>query len=638
MALRRQSMTLLIISWLCVITIASAHAADRPNILWITAEDMSPTLGCWGDEYAYTPNIDALAKESVIYTQAFATAPVCSPARSCLISGCYATSLGTQRLRSAFPIPDRIVGFPSLLRQAGYYCTNNVKTDYNVADMAAMIRDSWDACSSEANWRGRAEGQPFFAVFNHMTSHQSRTMVWPYDQFRSQVQSQLPPDKIHDPDLAPVPPYYPDTPRIRKCVARYYDCVSVMDQEVGQLLEQLEQDGLAEDTIVFFYSDHGSGMPRHKRLILDSGLHVPLLVRFPKKYQHLAPAQAGERLGRLVSFVDFPPTVLKLCGIEVPSYMQGLPFLSQDVQPGQGDGLPRRSYVYGARDRVDEAYDLARSVRDNQYLYVRNFMPHLSYNQPSFYSDQGEIRDEIRRFAREHWDELSPAQRHYVAATRPLEELYDVQADPQNLHNLAESAEHQDTLKRMRRELARWMLETRDAGFLPEAEAWRRAGHSTVFELVQDPERYPLQRIIQAASLVGVRTDSLATRVQMLHDDDAAVRYWAAVGFVAMRDRAKPVRKELMEALEDASPAVRIEAATALVDCGESEQALAVLVNELENEDGSVALHAARTIELLDVRTPAVIAAMKAARSQAAGPGDMKMFMRFVVDAFLEGP
>lgn len=211
-------------------------AAEQPNILWITAEDMSPTLGCWGDSYADTPSIDRLARDGVRYTNTFATAPVCSPVRSCLITGCYATSLGTQRLRSTFPIPAMMQGFPALLRAAGYFCTNNVKTDYNTSNEPAIIAASWDECSDKAHWRHRPKGRPFFSIFNIMTSHQSRTMVWPYDQFKQEVQSRLGPNRIHDPKQAPIPPYYPDTPVVRRTIARFYDCVSVMDQTVGKIL------------------------------------------------------------------------------------------------------------------------------------------------------------------------------------------------------------------------------------------------------------------------------------------------------------------------------------------------------------------------------------------------------------------
>ena len=352
--------------------------ADQPNILWITAEDMSPTLGCYGDKFAITPNIDRLAKQSVRYTKAFASAPVCSPSRSCLITGCYPPSLSTQQMRSGFAIPESMRGFPELLRKRGYYTSNNVKTDYNTGNYAEIIKHSWNESSATAHWRKRTDKtQPFFSIFNLMTSHQSRSMVWPYERFKKEVQSKLSASEIHDPAKTPLPPYYPDTPLIRREVARFYDCVTAMDKEVGDILKQLEKDDLSKNAIVFFYSDHGSGMPRHKRALLESGMHVPLMIRFPKKWQHLAPAKPGTTTERLVSFVDYAPTVLSLTGIAIPEAMQGKPFL------GSKNSKPRR-YVYGHRDRVDEVRDLARSVRDSRYLYIRNYMPHLGYNPVSY--------------------------------------------------------------------------------------------------------------------------------------------------------------------------------------------------------------------------------------------------------------
>lgn len=289
MTSRFRSVTFAIVAVSCCLILGQRSAtADQPNILWITAEDMSATLGCYGDSFATTPNIDRFAKQSSRFTHAFATAPVCSPSRACLINGCIATTQGTHAMRSRFPLPAEMKGFPSILRQAGYYTTNNVKTDYNSAAEESIIAASWDDNSETADWRGRKTNQPFFSTFNLMTSHQSRTMVWPYKQFEDEVQSQLRANEIHDPGRVPLPPYYPDTPLVRKTLARYYDCVTVMDTQVGEILKQLEADGLADDTIVFFYSDHGSGMPRHKRALFDSGMHVPLLIRFPDKYQHLA--------------------------------------------------------------------------------------------------------------------------------------------------------------------------------------------------------------------------------------------------------------------------------------------------------------------------------------------------------------
>ena len=395
----------------CLFLASMVMADDRPNILWIVAEDMSPTLGCYGDEYATTPNIDRLAEQSVRYTNAFATAPVCSPSRSCLITGCYATSLGTQQMRSAFPIPDFIRGFPALLREKGYYTSNNYKTDYNTSSADRIIAESWDESSTRAHWRRRADqSRPFFSIFNIMTSHQSRSMVYTQKRFRDEVQSKLSQAGIHVPEDAPLPAYYPDTLVTRRIVARYYDCVTAMDAQVGQILRQLVEDGLADNTIVFFYSDHGSGMPRHKRLLHDSGMHVPLLIRFPPKYAHLASGKPTEVEDRLVSFVDFAPTVLKLAGVDVPEYMQGSAFLGSESED-------EREFVYGHRDRIDEVVDLSRSVRDKRYLYIRNFMPLRSWNQYSSYSDLSEIRHELYRLA--EGTEMSQPQAHYAGPTKP---------------------------------------------------------------------------------------------------------------------------------------------------------------------------------------------------------------------------
>ena len=409
----------------------SLEASDLapPSILWITVEDMSPTLGCYGDEFADTPNIDQLAEESVLYTNAFAASPVCSPSRSTLITGMYNASMGTNQMRSANRLPTGVKGFPSFLRDAGYYTSNNVKTDYNCAESERLIGESWNESSDSAHWRGKAEDQPFFSVFNDMTTHQSRTMVWPHEAFRQHIQSTLSADEVSDPSEAPVPPYYPDNEIVRRTMARFYDCVKVMDGNVRRILDQLEDDGLADETIVFFYSDHGSGMPRHKRLLLDSGMRVPLMVRFPEKYQHLAPAEPGTRLDRPVSFVDFPATILNLTGQPIPEYMQGTPFLG----PGSEE---EREFVYGTRDRVDEAFDMARSVRDRRYLYVRNYMPHLSYNQPSVFSDLGEIRHSITELAASDPGSMTAPQLAYAGPFKPVEEFYDCHADPENIHNL----------------------------------------------------------------------------------------------------------------------------------------------------------------------------------------------------------
>lgn len=609
----------------------ASRPCQRPNILWITCEDMSPQLGAWGDGYARTPNIDRLAGESIRYTRAFATAPVCSPVRSCLISGLYATAMGTANLRSGFPFPEAVKGLPAYLRQAGYFTTNNVKTDYNTGSAKKVIKEAWDQCSNTAHFRHRKPGQPFFAIFNDMVSHQSRTMVWPYAQFKKDVQSDLTAEERHDPDKAPVPPYYPDTPVVRRTVARFYDCVTVMDRHTGRLLAQLEADGLADDTIVFFYSDHGSGMPRHKRALLDSGMHVPLLVRFGKNCRHLAPKAPGSIVDDLVSFVDFPPTLLSLLGLPIPDYMQGQPFLGSAAQK-----VTPRTAVYGARDRVDEAYDCARSIRTRDWLYIRNYMPHLSYNQPSFFSDQGEIRQEINRLA-EEGKLTHPAQLHYAGPTRPIEELYHVKDDPKQLNNLAGAKEHTSLLASLRKRLRDWILDTRDLGFLPEALLAERMGEATPFAMARDSRKYPLAEILDTAELVGQGNEVIPEQIKRLNHDDAAVRYWAALGLKAVGAKTPAVMAVLSEALSDPVPSVQVEAAEALCRLDhETEKCLALLAEKLKGKNLRIALRAARALQLLGEKARPVLPVLREVLKRVrAGRGDENMFLRFSLDTAL---
>ena len=309
--------------------LAPVHGAtnpDRPNILWITCEDISPNLGCFGDLYAVTPNLDRLATEGVRYTNAFAVIGVCAPARSTLITGMYAPSLGTHPMRCRGTLPDYVRCFPEYLRDAGYYCTNNVKTDYNFA----TPESAWDESSRQAHWRKRRAGQPFFSVFNFTSCHESQIRL-PEEKYAERT-ADFTSRQRHDPALATIPPYHPDTPEVRRDWARYADMITYMDREVGALLAELDADGLADDTIVIFFSDHGAGMPRSKRWLYDSSLRVPMIVRFPKKYQHLAPGEPGAITDRLVSFVDFAPTVLSLAGVLIADHMQGEPFLGEQAR------------------------------------------------------------------------------------------------------------------------------------------------------------------------------------------------------------------------------------------------------------------------------------------------------------------
>ena len=620
---------------LLMLVVGRSAAADRPNILWITVEDMSPTLGCYGDSFANTPHLDAFAKQAVRYTHAFAVSPVCSPSRSCLITGVHPVTLGTLQMRSGLPLPSEVRGFPSYLREVGYFCTNNVKTDYNTGDAARLIEESWDESSAKAHWRHekRKEGQPFFAIFNDMSSHQSRTTVWPHEVFVREVQSKLSKSEIHDPAKVSLPPYYPDTPVIRKEWARMYDCVTVMDKNTGRLLTELEEDGLAEDTIVFFYSDHGTGMPRGKRMLYDSGMQVALMVRFPKKYRHLAPSAPGTVNEELVSFVDFPSTALHLAGLERPVYLQGRNFLGADVDAP-------REFVYGCRDRVDEVYEFSRSVRSKRFLYIRNYHSYLSHNQPSVFPDLGAIRREITRLAGDSSVSLSAAQRDYAGPRKLSEALYDCEADPHNLQNLiapkmspavaAELKKHREAFVAERKRLL-------DPGPIPESEMWKwiRSERKPLRDILLGKSNHQpdLDAAWAAADLVDRGSEQQL--LTLLKSTDPSERYW---GIIGLRSRDYEGKEKVVDFLDDIAPSVRIETADWLArDEKHRQAALARLKSELGHNDWWVALRACRAIELLGMEAKPLLPAMKelyAANRNKKGDGPF--YLAFSSGAFLD--
>lgn len=558
-----------------------SEARPRPNVLWITCEDMSPNLGCYGDNYAITPRLDQLAAESIRYTHAFSVAGVCAPSRSCLITGMYPSTIGSQHMRCTTRLPDFIQCFPEYLRAAGYYCTNNSKEDYNFK----TPRAAWDESSPRAHWRKRAAGQPFFAVFNLTITHESQIRL-PDGAFAKRTAS-LAPNERHDPAKAPIPAWQPDTPVVRRDWARYYDLITAMDKQAGDLLDQLAADGLSEDTIVFFFSDHGVGLPRGKRWLYDSGMRVPLLVRFPKRHRAGAPGEPGTTCDRLVSFVDFAPTILSLAGVDIPRHLQGAAFL------GQRAAAPRE-YVYGIRDRMDERYDLTRAVRDARWKYIRNYRPELPYAQPLEYMDEMPTMREWRRLAAE--GKLTGPAGNFMRPTKPVEELYDTQADPAEIQNLAADEAYREVLERLRSAHSRWIDETHDLGFLPEAEIWRRAGDGTPYDLAHDPVRYPRERIVAAATRPEANAAHLAAG---LADDDAAVRWWALVRFQRDEDNAEKSLPLLVGAAADPAPSVSMAAAEILCQMGRLQKGLAVLKAGLLSDRPYVRLDAANRLDQL---------------------------------------
>ncbi len=452
--------------------------AGRPNILWIVSEDNTTMLGCYGDQFATTPHIDKLASEGVLYTNAYSQ-PACALSRSTLITGMLATSLGTEQMRSNYPIPDFIQFFPEYLRQAGYYATNNAKEDYNTVKR----RNVWNESSEKASYINRNPGQPFFAVFNLGTTHESSIGV-------HKSQGKL----IHDPDKVIVPPYLPATPEMKNDFALYYDKIEEMDKQVADLLKELDDAGLKDNTIVFYYSDNGGVLGRSKRFMYDSGLHIPLIIRFPEKYASLAPAPIGSQTDRIVSFEDFAPTILSLAGVEIPSYMQGKPFLGKQQ-------VPEKEYAYGFRGRIDESLEMIRTIRSKKYRYIRNFMPHKIYGQYNEYLWQAKS---MASWENSYKAGSLNAMQSTFWHQKPSEELYDTESDPYNVNNLAGNKNYKVVLEKMRKDCKSIIIKSKDTGFIPESMRVTISKNNTVYDYAHS-DNYPLERILETADMGTTR-------------------------------------------------------------------------------------------------------------------------------------
>ncbi len=540
-------------------------ASERPNILWLTSEDHGPEMGCYDDPIARTPHVDALAAKGMLFHRAWSTHPVCAPARSAIITGLHANSSGGVHMRSMVPMPTGAKMFPEYLREAGYYCTNNVKEDYNLPKTA----QTWDDSSNQAHWSNRPAGQPFFAVFNSTKSHES--------QIRSR-----PHQAITDPSQVRVPAYHPDLPEVREDWAQYYDKISEADADAGARLRELALAGLADDTIVFYYGDHGHGLPRGKRWPSNSGLHVPMVVYFPPKWQHLAPVEyaPGGRSERLVDFVDLAPTVLSIAGMRPPEWMQGHAFAG----PHQTAPQP---YIYGSRGRMDERQDTVRSITDGRYVYLRNFFTHVSQAQRVTY----QFQTPTTRVWRELFDAggTNEEQSIFWRVPKAPEELYDLQTDPDEVRNLASLPEYGPVLARLRTALYAHLEEIRDVTFLPESDMHARSAGGSPHDMARRAGIYPFERVFAAADLASrYEVDAAPQLRAWLTDSDSAVRYWAVMGF-HMRGRAAVLGEvaRLRRALNDDSPWVRIAAAETLGTHGEPQDlapALAVLREQADPE------------------------------------------------------
>lgn len=538
--------------------VLSTHAADRPNILWLTSEDNGPNYGCYGDSYATTPNIDALAAKGIRFKRCWSNAPVCAPARTCLISGRWAPSDSAENMRSSVPLPEGHQMYPQLLRAAGYYCTNNDKEDYNLIKPKDGKKDLvWDQSGKTAHWKNRPAGQPFFAVFNNQITHESQIRRKPHTL-------------IHDPAKAPVPPFHPDTPEVRHNWAQYYDNITLMDSKLGDYLAELEKAGLAEDTIIMHYGDHGAGMPRFKRWPYNTGLQVGLIMYFPNKWKHLAPKgyTPGGVNEELISFIDISASLLSIAGVRPPDYFHGRVFGGQF--PSQDPEAPK--YIHGFRGRMDERYDLVRSTTDGRYVYIRNYMPQLPYGQYLNYMfqqattqvwkdlfDQGKLNELQSRF----WK------------TKPSEELYDLESDPWETVNLANQPAHAETKDRLAKAQRQWLTQVNDLGFIPEGERERQSNGASPADVFAEKSasKDKTGDIISAADLATNDTETKPESLAALLDDFIpAIRYWAVIGHLARGEKMIQANAaKLEEMLQDESPSVRIAAAETLIStCDEA--------------------------------------------------------------------
>jgi uncharacterized sulfatase len=587
----------------------AAGGNTLPNILWISCEDISSHLGCFGEKHAITPNIDKIASEGVRYTHAFTVHGVCAPSRTGIITGMYPSSFGSVNMRCKAKAPDHIKCFTRYLRDAGYYCTNCEKEDYNFV----RSEDAWDQSDPEAHWKNRPAGKPFFSVFNFFDTHESK--LWSSKDFENTRPKKLKKSQWQNPDNMAVPPLYPDTDAVRKDYARLFEKVTEFDRFVGECIDQLKQANLYEDTIIFIWSDHGNGLPRAKRHLYDTGTLSPLIVRIPEKYRVAGQGKPNSIDDQLVNFIDLGPTVMNLAGVEIPEEMHGRAFLGRNLSA-------KRGYIFGARQRIDERHDMVRAVRDKKYRYLRNFENYNPYFFHIEYAEKCNTMQELRKLYAEGG--LDTAQAQWMADERPFEELYDLENDPYELCNLADDAKYASVKKKLRSVLEEWMLQTRDTGFLPEPELLAGAlEYGSEYTILHRPGgEQLLEKLLKMANIAGRPQDSDRPQIDAaLKDENASVRYWAVTAIGQLKEATQEDLLQLEKATADTSPSVRIAAARSLYWKGDKDMAVKVAESEL-NQDSPPAGVVHFAMEALDNMLPESASAVDSVKKIQANNHD----------------
>jgi arylsulfatase A-like enzyme len=494
---------------------------SKPNVVWITIEDTSPDfIGCYGNNQVKTPNIDALAKEGVRFTNAHSTNTVCSPSRHTIITGMRTSADGCGHHRSTFKIPSYVKGFASYLKEAGYFTSNNHKTDYNIHNEKSFIQQNWTVQGNKADYIYREDkSQPFFSIFNIDESHQSRTMTESHAWYEKNVLTQLNLEEIIKPDGLIVLPFYKSNENNQRNMARLYNSLQAMDKKVGQIIQKIKDAGEWDNTIVFFFADHGQGMPRFKTNASRLGTQVPFIIRLPEKYKILIKPSQNNTYNDLVTFEDLAPTMINLVsGNMPPSYLNGRIFLGPRAQSTD-------NVFWGCRDNTDEVIDMGRTIIKGDYIYERIYYPHLPILQRQEYFDRSDIVTQMRNdLANGNLDSLQAS----IFKPRSAEYLFNIKTDKWETTNLASDKKYASILAEMRKHNQQKIKAYNDLGFIPQTELARINATDTL--LIWKNKNYDINKYLQVAEMVGMGKKHLKKQIKLLKDNDAIVRYWTIIG------------------------------------------------------------------------------------------------------------
>ena len=515
-----------------------------PNIVWLTTEDNAAQhMDLYSPGAAAMPNLEKLAQEGVVFNHAFSNAPVCSVARSTMITGCYAPRIFTQyhRRTQRVPLPEGVMPFPYYLKEAGYYTTNNNKEDYNFI----LPKGVWDESSKKASYKNRKSGQPFFHIQNHTVSHEQHLH---FDQ------STIDDFKEEDLQNIEVFPYHPDTKTFRYTYYHFHNRLAMADQQMGKFIQDLKDQGLMENTIIFYFGDHGGLLPRSKGFAYESGLQVPLIVYYPPKWEHLFQDKKGSRSNTFFEFIDFAPSVLSLAGIAPPEPMDGTPVFGKYAQPLK---VKNKNTALGHADRFDEKYDIVRTLRVGKYKYIRNYQPFNTDALFNFYR--------YKMLAFQEWDalylegKLNPEQQQYFKQKNP-EALYNLEEDPHEIKDLSQKVGHQEVLKSMRKQLQNKLLDLPDLSFYPEPFLLENALQNPV--AFGQKHQSEIEALMAIADLSLTPFDLVSDQVLgALRDKNPWKRYWALIVCTSFGEKAKSLMPHIKNILEkDTENLVRIRA------------------------------------------------------------------------------